>query len=95
MKIDRAKYMEFHASIKSTDPAYFMLCEDAKTIKKQQEQLRVLADAILIAHHKTCDFCPYTHNEPDCKNIGDDCNESGCMCALCHLSKSILATQTP
>jgi len=45
----RESYMEFHASIKSTDPAYLMLLEDVAKIERFETALtRIYSDPSVI-----------------------------------------------
>ena len=45
----REKYMEFHKSINSTDPAYLMICEDVAEIERLRSALtRIYSDSSVI-----------------------------------------------
>ena len=51
---DRKAYMEFHASIKSTDPAYLMLVEDAEKINRiEAARIETPRKAAYAEHRRT------------------------------------------
>lgn len=54
-----------------------------------QSHLRLLAEAVLVAHSDYCDYCPYTMSEPECKAAG--CNDGqGCQCPACKLAREVM-----
>lgn len=58
-------------------------------VEQQHSQLRLLAEAVLVAHSDYCDYCPYTMSEPEWKAAG--CNDGqGCQCHACKVAREVM-----